>query len=53
MTMDEEKSIAKILEEVCNEMCEKYCKYPDMYSPEEWENVFEDICDNCPLMKLV
>lgn len=52
-TVSTEKSIARILEEVCNQMCDKYCKYPGMYSNEEWEDVFEDICDKCPLMRLV
>ena len=51
--MDEDKSIARMLEEVCNQMCDKYCKYPGMYSREEWEDVFEDICDKCPLMRLI
>lgn len=51
--IEKEKSIAKILEETCNEMCDKYCKYPGMYTPEGWENVFEDICNKCPLMRLV
>ena len=52
-SIEKEKNIAKILEETCNEMCDKYCKYPGMFTSEEWEDVFEDICDKCPLMKLV
>lgn len=51
--MNKEKSIAEVLEEVVQQMCDKYCKYPSMYTPEEWESVFEDICCKCPLMRLV
>lgn len=48
-----DKSIAEILEETANNMCDNYCKYPEKYTPEEWEQVFEDICSDCPLMRLV
>lgn len=39
-------------EEVKAEMCDKYCKMPDQYTPEEWDKVCQDVCGNCPLGKL-
>lgn len=53
--MDDIRTIPKILEEVVEEMCNKYCKYP-----QEWDEEAEgielsdsDICANCPLNRLV
>ena len=47
-------SITEILEEVKNDICNKYCKWP-----EEWDEEKEgielcesDICANCPLNRL-
>lgn len=49
-------SITKILEEVCSEMCDKYCKYPTMPIPEgkteEWLYEDDGPCDNCPLNRI-
>lgn len=50
--MLEEKSITEIIEEVRYQMCDRYCKFPEQYTPEEWEEVFEDICKDCPLDRL-
>lgn len=47
-----DKSICTILEEVKADICDKICKYPEQYTPDEWENVFEDVCANCPLDRL-
>ena len=56
MAIDQKlKSIPQILEDIVNEMCDKYCKYP-----QEWDEEAEgielsdsDICANCPLNRLV
>ena len=48
----ENKSVAEIIEEVCCEICDKYCKYPSMYTEEEWQDAMDEICTNCPLQKL-
>lgn len=48
-------TIPQILEEVVEEMCQKYCKYPEQWD-EEAEGVElseSDICVNCPLNRLV
>ena len=50
-----DKSVVKIIGEVIEEMCDKYCKYPGEYDPAEHDGVelFDsDICKNCPLMRL-
>lgn len=49
------KTISQILEEVKEEMCNKYCKYPNEYKPEEHDGIElwdSDICANCPLTRL-
>ena len=53
--METEKSIAKILEETAEEICNNYCKWPDAYD-EEMEGCElseSSICRSCPLNRLV
>lgn len=53
--MADTKTIPQIIEEVSAEICDKYCKYPNEWKPEDHDGkeLFEsDICANCPLMKL-
>ena len=52
--MNEEKSIPAIIEEVFDEICTKYCKYPDTWDEEKegCELMDSDICKNCPLNRL-
>lgn len=47
-----QKSIAQQLEEVTQEICDNYCKYPERYTAEEWDSVCEELCYKCPLNKL-
>ena len=50
-----EITVTKIIQEVTEEMCDKYCKYPNEWNPEEHDGqeLFDsDICANCPLMRL-
>ena len=52
---EEVKTIPRILEEVIETICSKYCKYPDLWD-EEAEGIElceSDICVNCPLNRLV
>ena len=55
--VEEMQSITDFLNEVAAEMCNGYCKYPEMEPPEgKDENWLEEeggICDKCPLGKLV
>lgn len=50
--MEKIKTIAQQLEEVVEEMCDKYCKWPEKWD-EEIELYESSICRNCPLNKLV
>lgn len=48
-------SAIKIIQEVIDEMCDKYCKYPNEWDPEEHDGqeLFDsEICQNCPLNRL-
>lgn len=47
-----EMTVKQIIEDVKAEVCDKICKYPEKYTPEEWEDVCMDVCDNCPLDRL-
>lgn len=53
--MNTEKSITKIIEETVEEMCNKYCKWPEMWDEEMegCELCESSICRNCPLNRLV
>lgn len=47
-------TVSEIIKEVIEEVCNKYCKYPDIWD-EDYEGVElsdSDICQNCPLNKL-
>lgn len=48
-------NVVKILEGVVEEMCNKYCKYPDSWDEEKEgiELMDSSICRGCPLNKLV
>lgn len=51
--MEEKKiqTIPEIIEEVKCEICDKYCKYPDLFTAEE-EDVLNATCEDCPLGRL-
>ena len=53
--MDNEKSVTKIIDEVVNEICDKYCKFPDIWDAAEHDGMDlseSKICDHCPLNRL-
>lgn len=53
------KTISRMLEEIGEEFCDKYCKYPEEFlknydDPDEAHEVMiEDWCPNCPVQRLV
>ena len=52
--MDEQKTISEMFEDIKENMCDKYCKYPEKFDcdDEEQLNAFEEICIRCPLNRL-
>ena len=42
--------IADIIEQVKENICDNYCKYPDQY--ESNETMIEEQCEKCPLCRL-
>lgn len=51
--MNEEKTISQQIEEICSEICDKYCKYPAIYDEETTgETMIDAVCSKCPLGKL-
>lgn len=54
--MEDDKSIREILEDIVDDICNNYCKYPGEYNPEEHDGIDlcdSEICNNCPLLRLV
>ena len=51
--MEKTKSVCDVLMEVVEEMCDKYCKFPDMYTGNDEDELYEKHCDNCPMNKLI
>jgi len=41
--------IVTTLEEMCELMCDNYCRYPDTVASQE---ELDDICESCPLNDL-
>lgn len=54
-TSKDDRTIYAIIQEVADEICRDYCKYPVTWDAEKegselWES---DICMNCPLNRLL
>ena len=45
------KSVNEILTEVCAEICDKYCKFPELCDDED--ELIEGHCEDCPLCELI
>lgn len=43
------QTVTDILHEVIQKMCDEYCKYPEQYTGEDEDKLYEEKCDNCPL----
>ena len=52
--METDKSVSDIIEEVKEEICQDYCKYPLIWDEEkEGKELTEsDVCTSCPLNRL-
>lgn len=40
------------LEELFSDICNNYCKYLNDIPSDIWDNIGDDICSDCPLVKL-
>lgn len=55
--MNEKETVQKIIIKVIEEMCNSYCKYPELIrnkykdkDPDEAEDLlYDECCENCPL----
>lgn len=50
-----DKTVAQIIEEVKEEMCDHYCKHIEKIQgggEEAFEKLVEEFCDKCPLNRL-
>ena len=47
------RTVEKMIETLAEEICDKYCKYPDQWDEEAegCELCESEICRNCPLTK--
>lgn len=48
------ESVTRIIESVCEDICNNYCKYPNQWNKEKegCELSESEVCANCPLNKL-
>lgn len=52
------KHITEMLGEICCNMCDNYCKYPEQYEanyddPDEaMDKLVEEKCNDCPINKI-
>ena len=52
------KNVVELLESVCDKICDKYCKFPEVYCSQykdedkAYEVMLEEKCVCCPLNKL-
>lgn len=46
--------IGKVLEDICSDICDNYCKWPEKYETdnESQERMYEEHCDKCPLLRI-
>lgn len=50
------KSISQQLEQIAEDFCSNYCKWPNEYNEEEHDGVElsdSEICTNCPIGRLI
>ena len=47
----EKQTVHNILVEVIDEMCDKYCKFPEQYRGDD--ELYEKHCGGCPLNRLI
>lgn len=54
MSNDKTKTITEQIEEIKDDICNNYCKYPDLWDEVAWgcELPESDICRDCPLNRL-
>lgn len=56
--MEKEKSITDIIQEVKDDICDHYCKWPEYYKvrfeayQKSEDDMYEEKCDKCPLCRL-
>lgn len=50
MEKNREKTIPEMIEEIIAEICDKYCKWPNICEYED--ELYEKHCKDCPTMKL-
>lgn len=48
------ETLSEFMNEITEDICDNYCKYPDQYGPgdEEAMRLYEEHCDDCPLNRL-
>ena len=47
----ENRTVVEVLQDIANVMCDKYCKYPDLWDEDVMGAPLQDseVCKNCPL----
>lgn len=45
-------TVSDIIEDVKNAICNNYCRYPDEYGMEGFDDMIAEKCEDCPLGRL-
>lgn len=46
------ETICEIIESVKSDICDHYCKYPERYTEDKSDDIFDEKCKDCPLNRL-
>ena len=49
---EKQLKISGMVEEIVGEICNRYCKYQDMYANAEDEDKLMEHCEQCPFQKI-
>lgn len=54
--LKKKETVSNVFEQIKTQMCDHYCKYPATYKVDEsdqnWEDMTDTICKDCPLNAL-
>lgn len=51
MSDEKPKTVPDILDEIVEQMCDEYCRFP--YEIEDEDRLYKEKCENCPLTRLL
>ena len=50
---EKQQTVTEMIQKAVEKMCDEYCKFPQMYTEENEDKLYEEHCDGCVLNKLI